>query len=639
MESVKVEKDWYTAQYNAWLSEETDKRNRLEGYLKAKLYAAGAQDSSAGLQTMALQVNAADMRLQLKQSEYNYGISKLNLESRNIMNNYTNNVVKLNMDAQDKKTVANEKYDEKLLQIEGLLIQDNKEKNKLRFDAFAQFNTAMYKIDQDKKTREWDEYKQHYKELQDTIDNAFKLNGETGTVHYVDKDGEIVDSGVKTFAYDQWEQTNYLDWAKYNHNVESNTWAKAKDMLEGGVNPAFVEQLTGMKVGSLSGYKSTLERQEALEKYKNNLENSFVDMPYISDVGDVIATMYSDDDWGGQCGEFIHNFVTDYPTGLNTLDQKMTTINSNTPSVGSVVILDESYPGTNTGHVAMVNAIANGKLRLTESNYVGKEIVSNDREIDINYPKIKGYFNGTLKPGIKDSIAKMNTIDGSVLNKYNQAFNNVLVKVGPVKSKELKQNYNYYMKSGDMEAAKNYLKQIGMEYNLTGKQKDDYDDFTLVAQGMERIAKQTDPNSPSGIYTKLFNDARKWINLEQDEKYRDLFADVFQVQAAYKRALYGTAVTSTEFADGQKFLIRDDDKVKDIIFKAKNMASYAKQVTQNIESRALGGIVLDSPVEGQTKNIYNKIIDRAKKLKAEKAKYDWNMVEVPNSPEDILLQF
>src|SRR5210317_368957 len=64
LESIELEKDYRSKMFDLQMAEERKKRGRLDGYLKAKLYAMGAQESSAGLHVMSAQINAADTRLQ-----------------------------------------------------------------------------------------------------------------------------------------------------------------------------------------------------------------------------------------------------------------------------------------------------------------------------------------------------------------------------------------------------------------------------------------------------------------------------------------------------------------------------------------------------------------------------------------------
>jgi len=110
----------------------------------------------------------------------------------------------------------------------------------------------------------------------------------------------------------------------------------------------------------------------------------------------------------GQCGEFVHRLVSNYPYGANYINEKKALKNvdkTEMPRVGDVVIQDVN---TDYGHVAVVNWVgqgANGEplMTLTESNYgIGnKEKVTHTRPLSASDSTIYGYFRGTLRPGFE----------------------------------------------------------------------------------------------------------------------------------------------------------------------------------------------------------------------------------------------
>lgn len=112
---------------------------------------------------------------------------------------------------------------------------------------------------------------------------------------------------------------------------------------------------------------------------------------------------YPEGSKGGQCGIFAHKIV-DFPPIGDAKSEKFASVDKfgipaakwrQSPQVGDVIITDESKQ---YGHVAVVNAILpDGSLRLTESNFRGKESVSHDRTLPINSSKIYGAFRGKLK--------------------------------------------------------------------------------------------------------------------------------------------------------------------------------------------------------------------------------------------------
>lgn len=145
--------------------------------------------------------------------------------------------------------------------------------------------------------------------------------------------------------------------------------------------------------------------QKILEQNKNSFNQVSGDTNTAASPADVTSSIKSvknEGEWGGQCGEFIHNFVSDYPHGLNGINQKESVINvpkGSTPQVGDVVI---QRVGGQYGHVSIVNSVdpRTGKITLTESNYYDKskpEKVTNNRKLSIDDPTISGYFRGKLK--------------------------------------------------------------------------------------------------------------------------------------------------------------------------------------------------------------------------------------------------
>lgn len=105
---------------------------------------------------------------------------------------------------------------------------------------------------------------------------------------------------------------------------------------------------------------------------------------------------------GGQCGEFCHNFVEDYPYGLNTIEQKKAAMNVKKGEpfrVGDVVVQNI---GGATGHVSVVDWVGTddkGEQIVTfiESNLKNNEKVTAGRPLKASDPTIEGAFRGTLR--------------------------------------------------------------------------------------------------------------------------------------------------------------------------------------------------------------------------------------------------
>lgn len=466
LESITDEKEYQKKQFDVWHNQEADKRARLEGYLKAKLYASGAQDSSAGLATMALTVNAADMRMQMAEADHNYAMSGLNKQSRSIMKEFTSNVVKLGLDAEasrDKSMAANQ---EKLMEIEKLIIESEGEKTKLRLDTISDMQDQMSKVDtQEREQKKW-EYEQQYKKIKDATDNAYKLSGLTGNVFYANPEtGEVVDTGVQTFDAQKWEQTALLDAAKYEHMVNKDTWDmeyKERDMAfkqmesterlsldqakaaseqsnslwsqgmnlldtYGSEGAGMVENMLGMPAGSLSTLNTVEEQKAFMENqfdasfFGDGLDSDFFGIDLAGqaiaggggDGGSITgvrtAGYYKSKSFPGlglQCGEFVHEFMNVGSMG-NSLASKLKNFKNKDPGympkVGDAFITNES---AKYGHVGIINAVdpATGMITLTEANFPTSGNVQHDRTMMYNDSRIKGFHTGNLKPQIQSRL-------------------------------------------------------------------------------------------------------------------------------------------------------------------------------------------------------------------------------------------
>lgn len=553
MESIEAEKTYIKEQQDIWMKGETEKRGRLEGYLKAKLYAAGAQDSSAGLAVMALQVNAADLRIQAQNNEYNYAISKLNLQGREAMLNYTNNVVKLTMDTEAKKSEAGAKYSEELTRIEGLFIEDEREKNNLKMSALSSFVEKMYTIDQDRKKEEQYWYEQNYNQVRDTIEDSYKLSGMMGTVYAVDEKGNIFDTGVATFENQKWQDSRALDWARYEHTIEQDSFNRAIDLLDNaevlgsGIIDS-VEQLMGMPAGSLATAKDKLEAKEMVDQW---FQSSFTSAQltegnWALGEGSPISGLYEDGTVGGQCGYGVRTKFFDLPSMGDKIEDKIRTMDNVLrgrsikgargeflPQVGDMLIQDV---GTWTGHVSIVNSVnEDGTITLTETNWRGDEKWTNTRKIKQNDSSIVGIHRGDLKP----EIAKMldvwqgKTAFVNDLEKANLpgGVSDQLVTFINANSKSVKNPF--ITKSQGYQKTK----EIVQGQQFTDQQKSI---FNLYESGDELVKKQME-SSPGMQMAYFTYKAQQSSNVDGGQKAKDLALIMGKVTGTERREIFNRA--------------------------------------------------------------------------------------------------
>ncbi len=153
--------------------------------------------------------------------------------------------------------------------------------------------------------------------------------------------------------------------------------------------------LSGMQREAGSAIKQT--------KSLNDLEGSL--QGNINEKGGLttrFSTKFKPGSVGGQCGTFAHKLVN-FPSVGDAISQKYSTVDrvglkrtdwiNKGVRVGDVIISNESKT---YGHVAVVNRILpNGQIQLSESNYAKPNMVTHNRVVAINSPKIYGAIRGT----------------------------------------------------------------------------------------------------------------------------------------------------------------------------------------------------------------------------------------------------
>lgn len=419
MESVEAEKKYAKEQQDVWMSKEREKRGRLEGYLKAKLYSMGAEDASAGLSMMALSLNAADLNIQLKNAEYNYSMSRLNSQGREIMIGYTNSIAELGMKAESSKSSAAESYRTQLSEIEGRQIENEMEKKQLRLETVQKFTEKMQSIDADKKAQEKWEYEKQYQQMRDTVDDSYKLSGMMGSYYAVGSDGRVVDTGIKTFDTKQWESSNYLAQQKFQHSIQQDAFTKATKMVDlyGSSAAPMIEVALGMPEGSISGMETVDEQKAGIENwfsagnYSNTQTTSINQYNGLMGVSS-LGNAFEDGKPGGQCGTFVRTKYFDLPPMGNDLTQKIQRMDnvinnplaSNEPEIGDMLISDV---GTKAGHVMIaIGKNPDGSVVIKESNWNGDEIIGTRTLQPNQLNNIVAIHRGDLKPEFDEMLQR-----------------------------------------------------------------------------------------------------------------------------------------------------------------------------------------------------------------------------------------
>ena len=134
--------------------------------------------------------------------------------------------------------------------------------------------------------------------------------------------------------------------------------------------------------------------------------------------------------------------------------------------------------------------------------------------------------------------------------------------------------------TGGVEAAYTWV------YNsmFTAAQKEEYDSYQksipVVRQSLGKI--NNDSSLSFSPYKSLLELSKPWIGLSRDPKYSKVRSQIEAAQAEIRRAYYGTAVTDSEKATADKFLINDNDDIATVKLKLENLANIA-QFTNDIK--------------------------------------------------------
>ena len=76
----------------------------------------------------------------------------------------------------------------------------------------------------------------------------------------------------------------------------------------------------------------------------------------------------------GNCVLFARQYVPSLPYGLEFWSPKVAIINTNSPSTGSVAIIQVSGQYAQNGHVAIVQAVTSNAITILEAHYQGNDV-------------------------------------------------------------------------------------------------------------------------------------------------------------------------------------------------------------------------------------------------------------------------
>lgn len=232
LESIETEKDYAKKQRELWMKDETAKRARLEGYMKSKLVGMGAQDSTAGLQLLSMTANQADLRLQMADNEYNHGLARLNLQSRDIMHSYLSGIETILMDTKSREDAAAAKREDEISKIMQNRFLDKREREKLQAQTFTNFFKESATLKEKQAQRQFELMKHEYQKIVDARDYAYQISGLTGSVYVPGANGELVNTGMPTFDAQKWKNNYLLDIAEFEHKQQYDQYGYALKLAQ-----------------------------------------------------------------------------------------------------------------------------------------------------------------------------------------------------------------------------------------------------------------------------------------------------------------------------------------------------------------------------------------------------------------------
>ena len=420
LESIDIEKEYMDQNFDLVMKEERVKRGRLEGYLKSKLF---AMDSSAGMQVLSSQVNAADTRLMMMENEHKYAMAKLNLESRNVMTNYANQSLQLNLQIKEQQEQVQAGFDKQILALKQDKIKGEQEKELQKVKLFKDFQKNLYTIQKDNQNRMDKLRKEAYDQQRDKINDAYKLAGLTGVMYGVNGDGDIQaitdQSGnpVPTFAAEKYQDSKMLDWAKFEWSQKTGVGYLLPQLSN--QDPNFVKEFFssnfGMDLGAM-GYKGKMT-----SSVKKAIQSSFkdkADLFQAKSLGQgLLSALYDDGSTLPssfdklQCGEFVRKMINIPLPNISAKADKEKLINISNKQdamIGDVAIFNN---GAN-GHIGVVNRVerdASGNavaVILTEANANGDGLISNTRRIPLDEQYLVGFGRHGFSGAIEDYIGK-----------------------------------------------------------------------------------------------------------------------------------------------------------------------------------------------------------------------------------------
>ena len=326
---------------------------------------------------------------------------------------------------------------------------------------------------------------------------------------------------------------------------------------------------------------------------------------------DITSELGVDAATAANCVKYIRSkYAPNMREGLWTIEDKRRAVDPSiaVPNIGDIVFTTESYPGTNTGHVARIVGFDGDQMILEEANYrAGK--VTTGRALSVNDPKVLGFYReGETPAGLisseanpifpesleKEGVAPLGveTYSGgngsaTAPNTYGdlmEQFDNVNSYFTYTSTRDDNKNvFQKYIDTGNYSAANEYIKTLAKS-KMSAKQKEDLIGLTTSKTiSSEAVSKIKDLElNHLDYYTSLIQKGVKYGNFSKDQEWVKIQQLVEQAVSPLRKALLGTQIPVHEMARAQLQFPNDEDDTLSLITKLnglKNIADFIETAT------------------------------------------------------------
>lgn len=275
-ESINEQTSYENARNDIIVGDLRRKRADLVGYTKAKLYSMGAEDSSAGVALLGKIVSEADMQITLAELDHNHAVRTLNLEGRQAIYNYGATISGLVIDQKTQESNLADTLETNLDKIYNSRLSNEQEKRKETISLYANYAKEIMALQEKTQAAKAKALEDAYQKTKDLKEDAIKMSGLMGTLYVPDKDGNLIDTGIQTFAAKQFGSTETRDLMRIQLSTDDNRRQYAKYLSDtyGSQAAPQIEQLLGMPEGTLAGFQTKEDLDRALDYYKEANEIS-----------------------------------------------------------------------------------------------------------------------------------------------------------------------------------------------------------------------------------------------------------------------------------------------------------------------------------------------------------------------------